>query len=64
MLAWEPGFKALEAVSHSLTTLTDFTNEGTSFVFGGLLGEDFIFALNVLLGLPANRGHVVELPSG
>ena len=48
MLAWEPGFKALEAVSHSLTTLTDFTNEGTSFVFGGLLGEDFIFALNVL----------------
>lgn len=48
MLAWEPGFKALEAVSRGLTTLTDFTNEGTSFVFGGLLGEDFIFALNVL----------------
>ena len=48
VLAWEPGFKALEAVSHSLTTLTDFTNEGTSFVFGGLLGENFIFALNVL----------------
>lgn len=48
VLAWEPGFKALEAVSHGLTKLTDFTNEGTSFVFGGLLGEDFIFALNVL----------------
>lgn len=48
VLAWKPGFKALEAVSHGLTKLTDFTNEGTSFVFGGLLGEDFIFALNVL----------------
>jgi len=48
VLAWEPGFKALEAVSHGLTKLTDFTNEGTSFVFGGLLGENFIFALNVL----------------
>ena len=48
VLAWEPGFKALAAVSHGLTKLTDFTNEGTSFVFGGLLGENFIFALNVL----------------
>lgn len=48
VLAWEPGFKTLEAISHGLTKLTDFTNEGTSFVFGGLLGEDFIFALNVL----------------
>lgn len=48
VLAWEPGFKALAAVSHGLTKLTDFTNEGTSFVFGGLLGENFVFALNVL----------------
>ncbi|KXI18997.1 nucleoside transporter, NupC family [Corynebacterium sp. CMW7794] len=48
VLAWEPGFKALEAVSHGLTKLTDFTNEGTQFVFGGLMGEDFVFAFNVL----------------
>ncbi|APT92173.1 transporter [Corynebacterium phocae] len=50
VLKWEPGFHGLKAVAGALEKLIDFTNEGTSFVFGGLFGEDngFIFALNVL----------------
>ncbi|MCS4490252.1 NupC/NupG family nucleoside CNT transporter [Corynebacterium sp. ES2794-CONJ1] len=50
VLKWEPGFHALKAVSGAVEKLIDFTNHGTSFVFGGLFGEDngFIFALNVL----------------
>ena len=50
VLKWEPGFKALKSVAHGLEKLTEFTNQGTQFVFGGLFGKDngFIFALNVL----------------
>lgn len=48
VLAWEPGFKALKGIANGLTKLTEFTNEGTQFVFGGLFGDDFVFALNVL----------------
>ncbi|VEH07047.1 putative sodium/nucleoside cotransporter [Corynebacterium kutscheri] len=50
VLSWDPGFKALEWVSHQIQKLIDFTAEGTSFVFGPLFGENvgFIFALNVL----------------
>ena len=48
VLAWDPGFKALKGVANGLTKLTEFTNEGTQFVFGGLFGDDFVFALNVL----------------
>ncbi|WP_018024219.1 NupC/NupG family nucleoside CNT transporter [Corynebacterium ulceribovis] len=50
VLSWEPGFRALKSVSHGLQKLTDFTNQGTSFVFGSLfpLEGGFVFALNVL----------------
>lgn len=50
VLKWETGFHALKAVSGVVEKLINFTNEGTSFVFGGLFGEDsgFVFALNVL----------------
>ncbi len=50
VLKWAPGFHALESVAGAIEKLIDFTNEGTSFVFGPLFGEDsgFIFALNVL----------------
>ncbi len=50
VLKWELGFRALKAVSNAVEKLIEFTNEGTSFVFGGLFGGDsgFIFALNVL----------------
>ncbi|WP_151529843.1 MULTISPECIES: NupC/NupG family nucleoside CNT transporter [Corynebacterium] len=50
VLKWTPGFHALEAVSSAIEKLIDYTNKGTSFVFGPLFGEDvgFIFALNVL----------------
>lgn len=50
VLKWEPGFQALKGVAHGLEKLTEFTNEGTKFVFGGLFPEDkgFVFALNVL----------------
>ena len=50
VLSWEPGFRALKGVAHGLQKLTDFTNEGTSFVFGSLFPKEngFVFALNVL----------------
>ncbi|AZA12661.1 NupC/NupG family nucleoside CNT transporter [Corynebacterium choanae] len=50
VLKWTPGRQALEAVARGLEKLTEFTNQGTQFVFGGLFGEDngFVFALNVL----------------
>ncbi|MDO5097393.1 MAG: nucleoside transporter C-terminal domain-containing protein [Corynebacterium sp.] len=50
VLKWDVGFRALQSVSAGLEKLIDFTNEGTSFVFGPLFGEKvgFIFALNVL----------------
>lgn len=50
VLKWEPGFQALKSTAHAIEKLIDFTGEGTSFVFGGLFGEDngFVFALNVL----------------
>ncbi|AKK06962.1 nucleoside permease [Corynebacterium mustelae] len=50
VLKWDVGFRALKSVSAGLEKLIDFTNEGTSFVFGPLFGEKvgFIFALNVL----------------
>ncbi|APT88935.1 transporter [Corynebacterium frankenforstense DSM 45800] len=50
VLAWEPGFRVLKKVSEGIQKLSDFTNEGTAFVFGDLFDPDsrFIFALNVL----------------
>ncbi|MDO4685404.1 MAG: NupC/NupG family nucleoside CNT transporter [Corynebacterium sp.] len=50
VLKWDYGFLALKKIAQGLEKLTEFTNEGTSFVFGGLFGEKsgFVFALNVL----------------
>lgn len=50
VLKWDYGFLALKTIAEGLEKLTEFTNQGTSFVFGGLFGEDngFVFALNVL----------------
>lgn len=50
VLEWDPGFAALKSVAEAIEKLTDFTNEGTSFVFGSLFKADgaFVFALNVL----------------
>lgn len=50
VLKWEPGFQALKATAGSIENLINYTNEGTSFVFGPLFGDNvgFIFALNVL----------------
>ncbi|NOL57924.1 NupC/NupG family nucleoside CNT transporter [Corynebacterium ulcerans] len=50
VLKWSVGFNAMKSVSKGLQKLTDFTNEGTSFVFGSLFGTEnsFVFALNVL----------------
>ncbi|MBP3088094.1 NupC/NupG family nucleoside CNT transporter [Corynebacterium sp. sy017] len=50
VLKWTVGFKAMESVSKGLEKLTEFTNEGTSFVFGSLFDTEngFVFALNVL----------------
>ena len=51
MLKWDVGFQALIKVSEGIQKLSDFTNDGTSFVFGELFGmeeDSFIFALNVL----------------
>lgn len=50
VLKWEPGFQALRATANAAQKLIDFTDEGTSFVFGDLFGKDsgFVFALNVL----------------
>lgn len=51
VLAWEPGFRALEATARGMAALIEFTNEGTSFVFGSLFdaeGESFVFFFNVL----------------
>lgn len=50
-LKWEPGQKGFEFLSQGVTKLLNFTNEGTSFLFGGLMNNDslgFVFALNVL----------------
>lgn len=50
VLKWEPGFHALRATANGVQKLIDFTDEGTSFVFGDLFNQDsgFVFALNVL----------------
>lgn len=50
VLKWSVGFNAMKSVSKGLQKLTDFTNEGTAFVFGSLFGTEnsFVFALNVL----------------
>ena len=50
VLKWSVGFNAMKAVADGLGKLTEFTNEGTSFVFGGLFDPEnsFVFALNVL----------------
>lgn len=50
VLEWGPGFRALKSVAEGIEKLTEFTNEGTSFVFGSLFdkGSGFVFALNVL----------------
>ncbi|QGX58746.1 NupC/NupG family nucleoside CNT transporter [Corynebacterium pseudotuberculosis] len=50
VLKWSVGFNAVKSVSKGLQKLTDFTNEGTAFVFGSLFSTEnsFVFALNVL----------------
>lgn len=51
VLKWEPGFNALKSVAGAIEKMIDFTNEGTSFVFGNLFdgtGKNFVFVLNVL----------------
>ncbi|AER69978.1 Nucleoside transporter [Corynebacterium pseudotuberculosis] len=50
VLKWSVGFNAMKSVSKGLQKLTDFTNEGTDFVFGSLFSTEnsFVFALNVL----------------
>lgn len=51
VLKWDVGLQALIKVSEGVQKLSDFTNHGTSFVFGELFGmeeDSFIFALNVL----------------
>ncbi|MEY6446870.1 NupC/NupG family nucleoside CNT transporter [Corynebacterium pseudotuberculosis] len=50
VLKWSVGFNAMKSVSKGLQKLTDFTNEGTAFVFGSLFSTEnsFVFALNVL----------------
>ena len=51
VLKWEPGFQALKSVAGAIEKMIDFTNEGTSFVFGNLFdgtGKNFVFVLNVL----------------
>lgn len=51
VLKWEPGRAALKGVADAVQKLTDYTNEGTTFVFGSLMPADskgFVFALNVL----------------
>ncbi|APB30106.1 transporter [Corynebacterium pseudotuberculosis] len=50
VLKWSVGFNAMNSVSKGLQKLTDFTNEGTDFVFGSLFSTEnsFVFALNVL----------------
>lgn len=50
-LKWEPGQKGFEVLSSSVTSLLNYTQEGTKFLFGGLVTSDqlgFIFALNIL----------------
>ncbi|MDO4613709.1 MAG: nucleoside transporter C-terminal domain-containing protein [Actinomycetaceae bacterium] len=51
VMKWQPGVDALKGVANAVQKLTDFTNEGTKFVFGSLMSDDanaFVFALNVL----------------
>ncbi|MGO1948169.1 MAG: NupC/NupG family nucleoside CNT transporter [Mycobacteriaceae bacterium] len=51
VLKWDVGFQVLVNVSEGVEKLSEFTNEGTSFVFGDLFGMedgDFVFAFNVL----------------
>lgn len=52
VLRWEPGSDALDWVSDRVTTLIGYTEEGTAFVFGPLLGVgsegETTFALQVL----------------
>lgn len=50
ILKWGPGYEALKWFSGLVQGLIGFTNEGTQFVFGGLLSDNngFVFALSVL----------------
>lgn len=50
ILKWEPGYQALKWFAGLVQQLIAFTDQGSSFVFGDLLGTDdrFVFALNVL----------------
>lgn len=51
VLKWDVGFQALVNISEGVEKLSDFTNEGTSFIFGDLFSTDedsFVFAFNVL----------------
>ncbi|MBD3689654.1 NupC/NupG family nucleoside CNT transporter [Nanchangia anserum] len=51
VLKWAPGVAALKGIASAVQKLTEYTNEGTLFVFGSLMPADskgFVFALNVL----------------
>ena len=51
VMKWGPGVTVLKAIAGGVQKLTDYTNEGTAFVFGSLMPADskgFVFALNVL----------------
>lgn len=51
VLKWDVGFQVLVNISEGVEKLSDFTNEGTSFIFGDLFSTDedsFVFAFNVL----------------
>ncbi len=52
VLRWPPGERALQWVSERLETLIGYTEEGTAFLFGPLLGvageNQTVFALQVL----------------
>lgn len=51
ILKFPPGRRAFEVISGLVTKLLDFTKEGTTFLFGGLMDTNkvgFVFALQVL----------------
>lgn len=51
VLKWELGQKALNWLSTKIQDITSYTNEGVTFLFGGLIGNEgigFIFAFQVL----------------
>jgi len=50
LLTWPPGMEALKALSDGVSVLIGYAEEGTEFVFGGLVSDEigFVFALSVL----------------